>query len=457
MKNKTAIKGIKGRLENTEKVNAESLHPHEHGLKPLTPDFLHEGQIRGKKGSKNAFMKPYTIPVLRKFDPKKWYVEYHYQVPQELMYLYNKPRKRFRNYGQQLNTLQGEAREKYAVEFRDEVEFWLKYLNRNPFEEELNKHYGLTVEKSNLSEEDKRKLTPANIAFKLFIKSRDLRKVDDKTITTYQNTVNWLSAHLSVIGMLDKPISLIRHIQISDALDKISESEKWAATTINKQVGFAMMIFDWLAVQDYILKNPSKGKFVSLRTDKKIHKWYDRKTAEAVKKAIKNSDTPVLLRICQFTYWILIRSKEELRNIKIGDIDTDLKRIAFRKEWTKNDSDQFRDYPLEFEQVLNEMDISQYPDDYYIFGSGGLPGKKQAGANSFSLMWKPIRENLKLPDEYTIYGWKHTRVIHEMMKGTSGYEISHMARHAASKTTDDYKRDYDFTLVNVYKKEDLTF
>ena len=68
-----------------------------------------------------------------------------------------------------------------------------------------------------------------------------------------------------------------------------------------------------------------------------------------------------------------------------------------------------------------------------------------------------VKEKLELSMDYTVYGFKHTRIVHELMKGTDGYQISHMARHNDKKSTKDYMRDYDITLVNIYKPEDLTF
>ena len=160
----------------------------------------------------------------------------------------------------------------------------------------------------------------------------------------------------------------------------------------------------------------------------------------------------------QFTYWLCIRSKDELRKLKIADIDTDQQRIRFTSELSKNNKEQFRPYPPEFTQIIEEMKLSTFPSHFYVFGgSTGEPGEKQCGHNFFSRQFKAIKDKLKLSDEYTIYGWKHTRLVHELMKGTELTEISYMARHTDFKTTEIYLRDFDINLKRVYGKEDLKF
>ncbi|MGY0037620.1 hypothetical protein [Pedobacter sp. NJ-S-72] len=52
---------------------------------------------------------------------------------------------------------------------------------------------------------------------------------------------------------------------------------------------------------------------------------------------------------------------------------------------------------------------------------------------------------------------KHTRVIHEMMKGTDPYAIQYMIRHDELESVMTYMRKFDLKLKKVYDIEDLTF
>jgi integrase len=258
------------------------------------------------------------------------------------------------------------------------------------------------------------------------------------------------------LNLIDIPIGEIKHIHLSAGLSYIAEDREWVATTINKEIDFLMTIFNWFEIEDYVIKNPSKGKFIKLPVNKTKHRWYDRDLFKKIVEAIAPNEP--LLRACQFTYELMIRSKKELRKLKVGDIDRTLKRVRFSADLSKNSTEAYRDYGPEFEQMIKEMQLHKYPNHFYVFGSGnGQPGIKQCGHNYFSKMFMAVKTKLELSMDYTVYGFKHTRIVHELMKGTDGQHIGYMARHTDRKSTKDYMRDYDITLVNIYGPEDLKF
>ena len=436
-------------------AEGRGFEPHRPPVSPLRNGkgfFLFKGH---KRDTLNKIMKPYSEPKINRSDPNKWFIYYNYIVPPELQnvkhdktgkLLFPRSTHRFKIYTG-LNQVPLEQREKAALELRENIHLLLKNNLLNPFryDEKMIAEPPIIE----LTREDQ----TFHYALSAFIESRKLRKVEPKTINAYQSCIDWIVAGTSNMLLCKQ----LKHIDMSAAMDKQAKQRNWSATTINKEWSFATTILNWMVTEDYLPKNPSAGKVVKLATTKSIHKWYDRETAKLAKEAIKTSGKEWLLRVCQFTYHILIRSKAELMSLKVGDIDLELRTIYFRKEWTKNSADQNRDYSDDFHKILLEMKIDKLPKDWYIFGTGGEPGPVQPGHNFFSFTWEKIRSSIGLSHEYTIYGWKHTRVVHEMMKGTDGYMISHMARHSDTKTTNDYKRDYDITLNKVYSAEDLKF
>jgi hypothetical protein len=442
MTKKIALKRSNPRIDagstGVKEGSAVSLLPHQPSVRNNTGGFYVKGHKR------DTLMADYTKPRLNTDNPKKWFVYYNFRVPENLRDLYTRGTKRFKVYAG-LNRLPDNERQKAADDLIAELSLALRNGWLNPFE--VISEVATYLQKSELRSEK-----PARDALALFIQSREERKLDKTSIVAYQGTVDWL-----VTGIGDIPIGEVKYTDISATLNKTAADRKWSATTINKEWDFSQTVFNWLALEEYVDKNPLKGKVVKLPTDKTTHRWYDKETATIVKKAIRSSDTPWLINVCQFTYEILIRSKTELRNIKVGDIDMKLHRIAFRKEWTKNSSDQYRDYSDSFHQLVLDMGLDKLPKDWYIFGKSGKPGPTMAAHNYFSRHWEKIRSDIGLSGEYTIYGWKHTAVVHDMMKGVDGYTISHRARHGDTKTTDDYKRDYDITLNKVYDAVDLCF
>lgn len=439
-----------------ETQGAVSLHPHlppQQCLNRVSRSKGHTGDTQGVQRT----MRKYTIPVIRTTDPKKWYIEFYFKVPPELQHLYKRGSKRFKKYGD-INAYPIEERLPHARKLCSD---WKDTLENNrdytPFADNLRLLEAQDEEKriDNLSDEEKRKLVRVGDAFNLFLASKK-GEVDDKTVTTYQNTVNWLMDYFTNNHLLDLPISEVTRLHLATSLKEARKNRDWKSnTTYNKELEFCMTIFYWLEQEEYIVKNPIKGKITKLRTIKNKHRWYDRETAKIAKKAMAGKTG--LLRACQFTYWLMIRSKKELRALKIEDIDQTLKRIRFRSELSKNKTEQFRDYPEEFQLILDEMNLQDFPKSHYIFGTGGLPASHPCAHNAFSKQWEKVRTKAGLDTNLTVYSWRHTRIVHLMMQGEDGYKISYMARHSDMKTTETYKRGYDFTLVNVYSKSDLTF
>jgi hypothetical protein len=454
------------RIWRREAWGFESLLPHKQPIQRKNPVVTKKGH-NGDTLLLQAIrrMQSPSEPQIDKGNPDKWFIFWQHDVPLKLWPYHKRKRERIKVYDN-INRFKGEERERYAEERRLIWKYKLEHLGYNPFEEELKALEELQARErkleeqlrsqSELSEEDARKLTPIKGALDLFIASRIDRKIDSKSITSYRNTCTWLLDYF-----LENPeinvIFKVKHIHITEAVNKAARSRGWSATTINKEIEFAMTIFNWLANQDYIYKNPSSGKIQKLRTKKTMHRFYDPETARLVKAEVLVAGLFPLYRAMQFTYWMLIRSKDELRKIKVGDIDFTLKRFRFRPEVSKNDSEQYRDYPPEFEKVILEMKLDRFPKDFYIFGKDGVPGPVQMGANFISRMWAPVRDRLGISDDYTVYGWKHTRILHLLMLGVEGYEISYMARHESLKTKEDYLRDYGLTLKHIWAAEDLTF
>jgi integrase len=389
------------------------------------------------------FSSKFSNPKLNKNNPRHWYIFYSFRVPEELLKPESRTTKRFKVYAG-INRVADAERMPEAMLIMKALLRALKNGSYNPFQNELNEYYKL--------KEPDRKTIICSDVLREFITSRVNRKLDRASIVAYQGTVDWLKSGINTISA-----GQLRHIDLSRTLDKISVERSWSATTINKEWGYVFTILNWMETEDYIVKNPCRGKVTKLRTHKTHHRWYDKATAVRVKSEIRESKTPWMINVCQFVYEILIRSKEELRSIKVGDIDFELRRVNFRKEWTKNSSDQSRDYSEAFHALVLKMGLDKLDKNLYVFSTGGKPGHKMCGHNTFSRAWAAIRTDLKISEDYTVYGWKHTRVVHEMMKGTNGYDISHLARHSSVQTTDDYKRDYDITLNRVYGPEDLRF
>lgn len=409
-------------------------------------------------------------PQVNKENPKKWFIYWNHDVPVLLWDKYA-PRRRIRIVVKDnINRVPLDRRAEHAEERRLVWKYKLEKLNYNPFQEELAELQEIgerkeVVEKVKVLKEKKekltvgqlRKLTPVGQACDLWVESRKGRTKNINSVSTYRVTATWFKAHFEQLGTISMPVSKLTRIDVSEALEARKKAKKWQPTTYNNEMDTLVNMFNWLELEEYVPANPIRGKLLKVKTQKHKHKWFDKDIKKKVKDQLLADGELLVYRVMQFTYEILIRSKTELMKLKAGDIDRTLKRVRFSADLSKNEKEAFRDYPPAFDALLDEMNFDAIPKNFYVFGRAGEPSEFKCHKDLFAERWRPVREKLGLSADYTIYGMKHTRIVHELFKGTEGYDISHMARHDDPKSTKEYMRDYDITLKNIYGPEDLCF
>lgn len=59
----------------------------------------------------------------------------------------------------------------------------------------------------------------------------------------------------------------------------------------------------------------------------------------------------------------------------------------------------------------------------------------------FTNGYKLIKDKLGLDNKYTLYGWKHTRVVNLLMAGFTDNEVMSLTGHSDHKSFMAYKRE----------------
>lgn len=128
-------------------------------------------------------------------------------------------------------------------------------------------------------------------------------------------------------------------------------------------------------------------------------------------------DNPQLWLACQMMYYTLIRPGE-LRLLKIGDIRLSDATILVRSDISKNKKTECVAIPNALMQVLLEMKIFDYPDNYYLLGVGGMPAPRKRSKNNLQQQHLKILRQLKFDTtRYKFYSWKHTGAVGMVKNG----------------------------------------
>lgn len=150
---------------------------------------------------------------------------------------------------------------------------------------------------------------------------------------------------------------------------------------------------------------------------------------------------PQLWLAAQLIYYCALRPGE-IRQMKVGDIDTMSGLVRVSPEWSKNKKQQTIAMPIQLVTYINdEYKLSQYKAEHYLVGKGGVPGPVMVGKNRLRISFNAIRERLNLPHEYKLYSFKHTAAVKLAKSNRMGIkDIQQHFRHSSIETTDKYMR-----------------
>jgi hypothetical protein len=76
-----------------------------------------------------------------------------------------------------------------------------------------------------------------------------------------------------------------------------------------------------------------------------------------------------------------------------------------------------------------------------VFGERGVPGPKPSDKAYFSKPYLKIKQDLNLDFRYTIYSFKHTRVVDLLMAGFDAIKVMHITGHTDYGSFQKYIRE----------------
>jgi integrase len=230
------------------------------------------------------------------------------------------------------------------------------------------------------------------------------------------------------------------------------KKKKLSAKTINNYIVCVHAIFSELIAEEKLEKNPCQVKKV--KGDSLSGVPFSKEHAKLVLQQCKEDDKQ-LLTFIQFIYYTLNRPNA-LRSLKVGDIDLEKKTIRFNSSYAKNRKTGHVLISNAFFKVISDLNLKNYPDDFYIFGHHGVPSLVAVSKNFF---WEKHYDILKDLDlykyRYSLYCWKHTGAValYEAIKDIK--RVSEQCLHSSVLVTMTYLRNMGVVfgnddLVNMY-------
>jgi integrase len=370
-----------------------------------------------------------------------WYVKYYYRVPAELSHLYGKEWERFRVKGD-INRRKGEDREAYADILLGDVRALLA-SGFNPFQAQLEA----------LDKPEVDGLMSARVAFDIFLKTWGKRGLEKASMAKYERAVTRLADWLHEHNRLDLPVEQITSADIERYMDdrrrgwkdrKGRDMQPFSNREYNNNLDFLSTVFAFLKdKRKVVLDNPIAG-IDKLKAPSQKHRYYDAVALKKITDALAAAD-PYALLAFRTVYYTCVRSDKEMRYLKVGNIDWEDNRILVTPDGSKGNMARYVPLDPELKRLFIEAGIDQYPSEYYVFGIEGAPAAQPFGSGFFSKRFRKVRIAAGLPDVYTLYAAKHTRVVHLKADGMDDATIMSLTGHREFASYAKYLRDIGMT------------
>lgn len=263
-----------------------------------------------------------------------------------------------------------------------------------------------------------------------------------KTIQTYESKLRkfslWLhySETSSIVSEIDSHILL-------EFFNWLVSSEKLANNTILDYKQVLAACFDLVCKEKVIVVNPVReldDMPIGLEKDCAPRPISNRDVV-VFREYIESAD-PQLWMFIEFMCYCMIRPGNELRLLRVGDVDLYRNLVKIDKDRAKNRKQRHSTLPDHFAKKLRyDYGIEQYNPDWYLFGKGGVPGPIPVGKNNMNNRWVKIREKLNMPPLYKLYSWKHTGNSLALDADVSIYDLRDQNGHSSVAITEIYTRN----------------
>jgi integrase len=279
-------------------------------------------------------------------------------------------------------------------------------------------------------------------AIKIFISYHEKHQSRKATIYTYKSKLNHLATAypnkaLSEITTKDLESFLIQKVANNDYSQK---SISLAKRTFNT-------FFNIMIDEGYTTINPTTSinrKIKSFKEVEQVHIPYSNTEVKSIMEYLDLYDAYTAM-FCRFIYFTCLRPSE-LKQLQVRDISIQNQTITIRanvKKVTKVIKDDVINIPTNFIPYLEKLNLSEYPENYYVLGSTKtIVGDKMIGKNlPYNRLIKCLKA-LKLDGKgKDLYSFKHTSNIAKWKAGNSIEAIMQANRHTNIQQTLTYLKN----------------
>ena len=342
------------------------------------------------------------------------------------------------------------AKEKAINQLREDIEFHLK-KGYNPFEAERDISSLIEEKEVEIEEAEKVDFWMMSEAIDKYIRSCEKKNLSPNTIRTYQTFINNFEAWLFSYDLIQKKACDFTTNQLEQFLDESFDAEEWSPRTYNNHIAFFGTFFKQVFKLERRVNPEVRYVVIADDIEKKKdraerNKYYTPSIATKIKKEL--SKLPDLYNYCKWIYYSCMRPRE-ISLLQVQHIDLETRQIKVIAPTAKT-GDRFVPICDELFDLIIKMKLTEAEYGSYVFGKNGKTSREKIYKDHFRNLYRPIKLLFGLDDNYTLYGWKHSRVVDLLNAGFTDPEVMSLTGHRDYKGFQAYKRG--FVLDNTVMK-----
>ena len=146
---------------------------------------------------------------------------------------------------------------------------------------------------------------------------------------------------------------------------------------------------------------------------------------------------------CMILYYCFIRPGNEMRHLKVGDIDLVNGTIKVPLNTAKSGRTELVTMPTQLIELCKEYGLDTVNKNLYVFGKKNTFGTETISENVLSYRFNKIRDRLGLSKGYKLYSMKHTGASNLHLSGNvSMRELMDQLRHTKLEATQHYVKKH---------------
>jgi integrase/recombinase XerD len=254
---------------------------------------------------------------------------------------------------------------------------------------------------------------------------------------------------------------LLRYFQSPDIyciqVDRLCAANFMQYLLLGRNVGFSTFnnylaalnsIFNWMVEYSYISANPFAG--IKKKTVNIKRRMYLTEKERQKVKAYLELHNRHYLRVVLLSYFTLLR-RLEITKVKVSDVNL---RKGLIKVWgdnTKNRKDAIITIPGALRPYLEQMNLDECPQNWYLFGPQFFPSAKPVTDKKISDEWLKMRKALKLSARVQFMSLRDTGIKNLLASGVQIDDVMKHARHHSLEVTKTYLIHDDGQIIESVK------